>query len=390
MDLNDKNVITQHLGHLGIVASSIERLGLMEKINRRLPLDQKKGGIVPHGQRVAAMLLNGLGFMGGRLYMTAAFFEDKPVSHLLGEGISASHLNDDCLGRCLDAIAAYGTTKLFSEVTYEVAREQGLLNRRLHLDSTSLTLYGDYPAHVTQESNSQPQPARGYSKAHRPDLKQVVLSLVEMGPANIPIWMEALDGNSSDKKSFQETVRRVTDFMQALKTAPNNLCFVVDAAFYVPEKLAELHDITWITRVPSTLNKSKKCLYQPRKKCRMETYIGALMMLMTLCLMVYNVAQYHLRQCLIENDETLPNQLGKPVKNPTMRWIFQLMTAISVVCIQGPDHTEKRIVTNVKNLHRKIILYFGPHACRIYGVPLDFKFQHTAANPKKLADWCEM
>ena len=59
--------------------------------------------------------------------------------------------------------------------------------------------------------------------------------------------------------------------------------------------------------------------------------IGALMMIMTLCLMVYNLAQYQVRQCLKENNETLPNQLGKPVKNPTMRWLFQLMHMIAVV-----------------------------------------------------------
>lgn len=40
--------------------------------------------------------------------------------------------------------------------------------------------------------------------------------------------------------------------------------------------------------------------------------IGALMMVMTLCLMVYNFAQYHMRKCIIENDDVLPNQVGKP------------------------------------------------------------------------------
>jgi transposase len=569
MELKDCSVATQQLGHLGIVASMIERLGLMEKINKRLPLDKSKGGIVPHGQRVGAMILNGLGFMGGRLYMTSSFFEDKPVSHLLGDGLCASHLNDDCLGRCLDAIATYGITKLLSEVVFEVAQEQGLLNRRLHLDTTRLTLYGDYEV---EEDTPGPLPKLGYSKAHRPDLKQVVLSLVEMGPANIPVWMEALDGNSSDKKSFQETVRRVTEFMQALKTAPEHVCFVVDAAFYVPEKLAELNAITWITRVPSTLTEAKRCLnladeqiiwQQVDQNYRISAYekmiagqaqrwlmvhsthaaarewktlcrrmdkqaeelsktlwhlscqryacetdakraladitkklayhsvhavikphihyahkgrpkpneqpahtdyqilatfttdinkvrqlqqrlgrfilatneqdttilqdaqilaqykeqshseggfrfikdpafevdsvflktperIGALMMIMTLCLMVYNVAQYQLRQCLQENNDTLPNQLGKPLKNPTMRWLFQLLNTISVVCIQLPDKTEQRIVTHVNDIHRKIILYFGTPACQIYDVPSNFKFKFKNLNPKKLADWCEM
>ncbi len=61
--------------------------------------------------------------------------------------------------------------------------------------------------------------------------------------------------------------------------------------------------------------------------------IGAIMMIMTRCLVVYNFAQLKLRESL-ENDEVIvPNQLCKPIKNPTLRWIFQLMCKISVVCV---------------------------------------------------------
>ena len=49
------------------------------------------------------------------------------------------------------------------------------------------------------------------------------------------------------------------------------------------------------------------------------------MMVMTLCLMVYNFAQYRARQALQETNETVPNQVGKPINNPTLKWIFQIM-----------------------------------------------------------------
>ena len=41
--------------------------------------------------------------------------------------------------------------------------------------------------------------------------------------------------------------------MKDLEAAPGHVCFVVDSAFYISEKLAELNDVTWITRIPSTL-----------------------------------------------------------------------------------------------------------------------------------------
>ena len=202
--LNRDTVSSEQLGHLGLVAATIRELGIIERIDARLELNEKKGGMVSYGRRVAAMVINGLGFMNSRLYMTPHFFQDKPVAQLLGAELEAEHLNDDSLGRCLDKIAEYGVTKLYSELAFEIVKEKNLLSQRLHLDSTSFVLYGRYDGEESPPGIANPD--YGYSKANRSDLKQVMLSLVQGGAANIPLWMEALDGNSSDKTSFQETV----------------------------------------------------------------------------------------------------------------------------------------------------------------------------------------
>jgi hypothetical protein len=41
------------------------------------------------GTAVVAMILNGLGFANRQLYLIPQFFANKPVEHLLGEGITA-------------------------------------------------------------------------------------------------------------------------------------------------------------------------------------------------------------------------------------------------------------------------------------------------------------
>ena len=95
--------------------------------------------------------------------------------------------------------------------------------------------------------------------------------------------------------------------------------------------------------------------------------IEALMMIMTLCLMIYNIAQ--LRQQLKHAGETLPNQLGKPTTTPTLRWIFQLMEGIATIRIL--DHARNLIHQAVSNLHdlrKKIIRLFGETACLIYRI----------------------
>ena len=91
---------------------------------------------------------------------------------------------------------------------------------------------------------------------------------------------------------------------------------------------------------------------------------------MTLCLLVYNLAQYRLREKLIEEKETLPNQLGKEVKNPTMRWIFQLMEGINIVQFFKDKTTvlAKEMITNLSNIKKKIINLFGEAALKIYGL----------------------
>jgi len=96
--------------------------------------------------------------------------------------------------------------------------------------------------------------------------------------------------------------------------------------------------------------------------------IEALMMVMTLCLLVYNVAQYYLRDKLKTTGETLPNQLEKEVQNPTLRWIFQIMEGLGIARIESRPEAVRELVTNMTPLRKKIIRLFGPTACRMHGL----------------------
>jgi transposase len=95
--------------------------------------------------------------------------------------------------------------------------------------------------------------------------------------------------------------------------------------------------------------------------------IEALLFVMVLCLLVYNFAQNRLRQNLFDKDDTLPNQLGKQTNQPTFRWVMEMMSGIGVVYIQLQDIWQI-IVTNLDDIKRKIIFYFGKYAQKIYGM----------------------
>ena len=150
------------------------------------------------GKAVVSMILNGLGFTNRRLYLTPQFFHSKPVDRLLDEDICSSDLTDHTLGHALDEIAEYGSSRLFAEVAFGIAVDHKLLTSMNHLDTTSISVHGEYD--VAEEGEGGASVVKltyGHSKDHRPDLKQLVLSLVVNGPSAIPIFMEPLNGNSA-------------------------------------------------------------------------------------------------------------------------------------------------------------------------------------------------
>ena len=61
----------------------------------------------------------------------------------------------------------------------------------------------------------------------------------------------------------------------------------------------------------------------------------ALLMVMTVCLLVYAALESRIRTVLKAHDATLPNQQGKPVQNPTARWVFHSCVGIHVLLIPG-------------------------------------------------------
>jgi transposase len=253
-------VKTQSLDHLGIISAVAQRLGLVDKIDQRLPIQRKTH--VTMGQRALALILNGLGFMNDRLYLVEHFFKDKPIDRLIAPGIAAEHLNDDVLGDLLDAIHVYGSTRLYSELAFEIAQEQNLMGRSNHLDTTTLSLFGCYEKNPNQE----PYPGSleityGHSKDHRPDLKQVTLSLTVSGKASFPLWHEALDGNSSDKTSFHNTIAKVTEFQKQLELKEPSI-WVADSALYSAQQLLAT-PVIWITKVPETIGDAKALCQAP-------------------------------------------------------------------------------------------------------------------------------
>ena len=73
----------------------------------------------------------------------------------------------------------------------------------------------------------------GYSRDHRPDLKQFTLDLITSGDGDVPLYLRVGNGNDADQAVFTEVI---AEFQQQWKAAPPEV-YVADAALGVPRKL---------------------------------------------------------------------------------------------------------------------------------------------------------
>ncbi len=65
--------------------------------------------------------------------------------------------------------------------------------------------------------------------------------------------------------------------------------------------------------------------------------IVALTMIMCLSLLVYSICERNLRNTLKKVGGTICNQVGKPARKPTLRWVFQLFEDVHFVKITDKD-----------------------------------------------------
>lgn len=238
------------VNHLPIVAHYARRLGLVEIVNRLVPVEME----VEPGVIVLGMVLDTL---SGRspLYHLESAFESCDRAVLFGQEIPASYFSDDNVGRMLDHLFDAGTQKIFSALSVSALQRFELSTRHVHFDTTSVNLYGEYletsgdkvPFEITQ----------GHSKDQRPDLKQFVLSLLCVD-GDVPIVGKLEDGNSSDKKINHQVLSEVSRHMKAHGVEDKAFIYIADAAMVTQENLEQAGP--FITRLPATYNECERAI----------------------------------------------------------------------------------------------------------------------------------
>ena len=256
MSVYPGSLLACDVGYLPIIAAYVKRLGVVEEVNRLCRSDSDVGA----GEMVLALILDTL---SGRrpLYRLEERFGELDTQLLFGDHIDPSKFNDDAAGRTLDLLHEVNTGAVFSAVALRAVRQFDLDTRRVHHDTTSVTLYGDYDLYQDSDHGHPFVITNGFNKDHRPDLKQLVHSLVCVD-RGIPVATMMCNGNESDK-TINHTV--LTDVSEAMRRLGRfDPIYTADAALVTEGNLELLSDedkgSRFVTRLPRSYKECVKAI----------------------------------------------------------------------------------------------------------------------------------
>lgn len=122
-----------------------------------------------------------------------------------------------------------------------------------------------------EESEAEPgkiKITQGYSRDHRPDLKQFIIDLMCSGDGDVPLYLRVADGNEADQSIFASLMR---EFQQEWNV---EALFVADAALYSTDNLQQIKSLRWLSRVPATVKEAQNLLTLPEEVFEESTLDG--------------------------------------------------------------------------------------------------------------------
>jgi transposase len=173
-----------------------QTLGLDTWLEKRLPRGRED---VPWSLMAAVLVIARLCEPSSELHIAEDWFRRTALDDLLG--LPAAKVNDDRLYRALDRL-----------LPHKDALETHLKERlgtlfKLEYD---LLLYDVTSTYFEGLANGNTLAARGYSRDHRSDCKQVCIGLV-VSREGFPLGYEVFAGNRRDSTTLQEVVKRMEE-----------------------------------------------------------------------------------------------------------------------------------------------------------------------------------
>jgi transposase len=245
-------------GALPLISAICDKIQLAKRIDFKIGSDQDNR-IVSTGTAIKAMVMN---IVTDRkaLYKLDEFYAYTDTEKLFNEGINSYNFTDDVMARALDELYDIGPKKVMTETAMFSIKEYKIPVKSIHADTTSKNLYGQYKDCEDEEFDGV-KINRGYSKDHRPDLKQILFGLGATKD-RIIVTGDLSNGNTSDKDWNKDILKELRSSMK--NYGLSNFIYVADSAAVTKEMLKALHGsenevvIPFVSRLPGTFSLEKK------------------------------------------------------------------------------------------------------------------------------------
>src|SRR6266481_103337 len=220
---------TERLGPLPLVNHFIDRMGLAAILDKYVATTDPRCR-VSHAKALGVLLRS-------IVVEREPIYRAQETVHGFATGLfgvaggnpKLKSLSDDRLGRALDRLFEADRAALLTEVVLAVAKRFAVQLDQLHNDSTSIAFCGQYRDQRPSGRSGKRAPAitYGYSKDHRPDLKQLLFILTTDADGGVPVQFRTADGNTNDSVTHIETwntLKAVAGRADFLYVADSKLC----------------------------------------------------------------------------------------------------------------------------------------------------------------------
>ena len=217
---------SERLGPLPVVNAFLDRMGLQALLEKYVPTPDRRSAVT-HAQALGVLLRS-------ILVEREPVYRQQETVHEFAPGCfgidaqQMARLSDDRIGRALDRLFDADRAALLTEVVVAVGQRFGVAFDRLHNDSTSIAFCGQYRAAGGRKLRGRTAPAIvfGFSKDHRPDLRQL-LFILTVSAEGVPASFRCADGSTSDSVTHIQTweaLRAVAGRHDFLYVADSKLC----------------------------------------------------------------------------------------------------------------------------------------------------------------------
>ena len=213
------------LGSLPVIAAFCRRLDVRGIVDRACPV--RDVAIATHGQVIEALVANRLTSPQPLVHIED-WAREWAVAEVLG--VEADALNDDRVGRALDAVAP-ALAGIVGSIGVNAIAGFGIDVSRIHWDMTSISLFGAYDGIEAGFA----EPSHGHPKDRRFDLKQIQTGIGVTGDGGIPIFHRAFDGRAGE-------ISQVVGAMESLRAmcGPRRFLMVGDSKLISSGNVAAL------------------------------------------------------------------------------------------------------------------------------------------------------